>query len=196
MQIKRWAGNAPGADPSRCVLVLPGRAYPVEMPGLALPLRALALNGWTIWHAAWELDDLDEVARRAVVVRAVAELDQQTAASSQRVVLGKSLGTYAAGWAADNGVPAIGLTPLLIDQSCAEDITRSTAPAMLVAGTADLTWDDAAAERTGKQIVRLAGADHGFQTGDWRAEVEILREVAEAVEAFARALSPGAPASL
>lgn len=196
MQIKRWAGNDPGADPSRCVLVLPGRAYPVEMPGLALPLRALALNGWTIWHAAWELDDLDEVARRAVVVRAVAELDQQTAASSQRVVLGKSLGTYAAGWAADNGVPAIWLTPLLIDQSCAEDITRSTAPAMLVAGTADLTWDDAAAERTGKQIVRLAGADHGFQTGDWRAEVEILREVAEAVEAFARALSPGAPASL
>lgn len=191
----RWVGNGPEADPARCVLVLPGRAYPVDLPGLALPMRALALDGWTIWHAVWELDDLEEEGRRKVVIRAVAELDELTASSSQRLVLGKSLGTYAAAWAADKEVPAVWLTPLLIDQRCASDITRSTAPAMLVAGTADFTWDSAAADRTGKQVVRLAGADHSFQTGDWRREVEILREMTEAVEAFALAQSPRAATS-
>jgi hypothetical protein len=149
-------------------------------------MRALALDGWTLWHAAWEVDDLDDDARPAAVTRAVSQLDNLTASASRRLVLGKSLGTYAAAWAADNKVPAIWLTPLLSDQSCAADIMRSAAPAVLVASTADIAWDDTAAGRTGKQIVRLRDADHGFHTGDWRREIDILCEVTDAVEVFAR----------
>ena len=53
------------------------------------------------------------------------------------VLIGKSLGTYAAALAAERGLPAIWLTPLLTSDWVVDGLRRSTAPFLLVGGTAD-----------------------------------------------------------
>lgn len=53
--VSLWSGNLEDADPSRRVLVLPGGGYTVQLPGLFLPLRALALAGWQVWAASWHV---------------------------------------------------------------------------------------------------------------------------------------------
>lgn len=78
----------------------------------------------------------------------------------KRLILAKSLGTLAAGRAADNAVPAVWLTPLLCDEECANDISRAEAPALLAAGR-----------------------------GDWREELGLLHTRTAAVSSFAADLS-------
>lgn|GEM_PF-3378748 len=66
-----------------------------------------------------------------MVATAVRELGERTTFATHRLVIGKSLGTYAAAWAADGPMPAVWLAPLLTDPSCVADIARSPAPALL-----------------------------------------------------------------
>lgn len=181
--------NAPDADPERSVLVLPGARYSAQRPGLAWPLRALVLQRWQVWCAAWEIPrDRARAECQAVVDSALSRfLDQ--AEGIPQLVLAKSVGTLAAGWVADHSVPAVWTTPLLDDQECVADITRAISPALLLAGSRDQTWDDHAAERTGKQVVIIQGADHGWETGSWRTELEVVGKVADAVESFAAGLT-------
>lgn len=183
-----WPGNLPDADAGRRVLVLPGSGYSVDLPGLQLPMRALALAGWQIWATSWDVRQVrDRAAAEAVVVGA-AEQFVTHVGSTPRLLLAKSMGTMAAGWVADHDVPAVWTTPLLTDEKCVADIERGTAPALLLAASQDPAWDDAAARRTGKSSRLIAGADHGWQTGAWREELDVLRQLVAAVEEFADAL--------
>lgn len=191
MRVSLWLGNRTGADSARCVLVLPGANFPVELPPLALPMRALALDGWTVWCASWDLANLNTEDRQAAISEAMARLDMSTASAPHRLVLAKSLGTYAAAaWAADHNVPAIWLTPLLAEGTCAANIARSTAPALLIGGTRDSAWDDDVAASTGKEILRVDDADHGLQAHSWRGDIEIVRTVTSAIQEFARVHVP------
>ena len=104
-------------------------------------------------------------------------------------MLSKSVGTFAAGWVADHEVPAVWTTPLLDDAGCVRDIARSRAPALLVAGERDFTWDDDGARRSGKDVVRVPGADHGWTTGQWRTELDAVALLTSAVERFAGPLA-------
>lgn len=92
--------------------------------------------------------------------------------------------------AADHGVPAIWTTPLLNAEVCVRDLARADAPALLIGGSDDSTWDDAAAARTGLPRVIVPGADHSWETGDWREELAGIRQLCEAVEEFANRLHP------
>lgn len=187
-EVALWQGSLPEADPGRRVLVLPGSGYSVDLPGLQLPMRALALAGWQVWAASWDVRDAqDRTAAEGVVVGA-AEQFRGLVGSAPQLVLAKSLGTMGAGWVADRGVPAVWTTPLLTDDQCVADIARGTAPALLLAGSRDHTWDDDAAQRTGKPTRLIAGADHAWHTGDWREEIEVLRHLVAAVEEFADGL--------
>lgn len=181
--VHRWKGTPPDADPARRAVVLPGRAYPVELPGLWVAMRALALAGWDVHHARWDLDDASPPQQRAAVAEAVDLLGD-----GARLVVGKSLGSLAAGWAADAGVPAVWLTPLLTDEGVTDDLARASAPTLLVAGTRDHTWDDDAAARLPHRQVRLDGLDHGLLCGDLAREVAGLDVVGRAVADFAAAL--------
>jgi hypothetical protein len=146
------------------------------------------LDGWQIWAASWDVREAkDRSAVEAVVVGAAQQFVAQVGSNPQ-LVLAKSLGTLAAGWVADHHVPAVWTTPLLIDEKCVTDIERGAAPALLLAGSQDHTWDDAAARRTGKPARLIAGADHAWQTGDWREEIDVLGQVVAAVEEFAGSL--------
>jgi hypothetical protein len=183
--VQPWDGNTTGADPGHRVLVLPGARYSSRRPGLAWPLRALALQGWQVWCAAWEIPRTQPREQcRATVDRAISSFLEQ-AGRNPELVLAKSVGTLAAGWVADHHVPTVWTTPLLDDKECVEDITRAGSPALLLAGSRDHTWDDDAARRTGKQVELVPGADHGWETGDWRTELDAVRRVAGAVEDFA-----------
>ncbi len=184
--MREWMGNASNVDDERCLLVLPGLNYPAQLPGLYLPMRALSLEGWKVFHGQWELADLSAPERRAAVSEAAAEFVCRTAGAGRRLIMAKSLGTLAAGCAADHAIPAVWVTPLLRDDRCVRDIARSSAPALLVAGSRDWAWDDAAARRTGKRRLQLGTCDHALLTGDWREEVEMLEVLTSAVADFAR----------
>lgn len=190
-ELSRWPASRHETAPERRVLVLPGKGYTAQLPGIHLPLRVLALQGWQVWTATWhgveKLDDVEGV--EDLVVSACENLVRQ-ARTLPQLVLAKSLGTMAAGWVADHDVPAIWTTPLLNDEVCVRDLARSTAPALMIAGSEDAAWDDTAAATTGLPYVMVPGADHGWQVGDWRSEVAAIHQLCEAVEEFASQLSP------
>lgn len=188
LTVRHWPGNQPGADPHRCVLALPGAGYPTSMPGIHVPLRALALAGWTVLDAQWDMRDAEADEQLSVIDEALHELDVLSSAAAHRLVLAKSIGTLAAAWAADHEIPAVWITPLLSRYSIEDDVARSPAPALLAAGAQDTAWDQQAALRTGKTVLELGRADHGLQTGDWREELEVLHTLTEGGEAFAAAL--------
>lgn len=184
--VTRWKGALPDADPARSALVLPGAAYPVEMPGLWVAMRALALAGWEVNHATWDMSDVPERADRIAMVE-----EAVGAVQGVRLVLGKSVGSLASGWAAAHDVPAIWLTPLLTDLVCVSGLERAAAPFLMLAGENDLTWDDDVAEALldgPREVVRLGSADHGLLVGDIESELGVLRQVADAVGDFASRL--------
>jgi hypothetical protein len=123
-------------------------------------------------------------------VRERAEAAISAAEGAERlVIVAKSLSTRAAGLAAERSIPAVWLTPLLDDPESVDGLRRRTAPALLVGGTADPTWDGRLAGELSEDVLELAGADHGLGTGvDARALLANLERVVERVDAFAARL--------
>ena len=188
-EVADWSADGSDRDDLPTVLVLPGARYDAHRPGLSWPVRALALGGWRVWVASWDMPmGQPDDERRAVVCGALDRFVQLTGGVPD-LVLSKSVGTFAAGWVADHEVPAVWTTPLLDDAGCVSDIARSGAPALLVAGERDFTWDDDGARRSGKDVVRVPGADHGWTTGQWRTELDAVALLTSAVERFAGPLA-------
>jgi hypothetical protein len=101
------------------------------------------------------------------------------------LLVGKSLGSLAAGPAADRDLPAIWLTPLLTLHPVVAALERASAPFLLVGGTADGLWDGAAARRLTPHVLEVADADHGLSVpGPAVASVNVLARVVEAMEHF------------
>ena len=59
-------------------------------------------------------------------------------------------------------------------------LRRRTAPALLVGGTADGSWDGALARELSDDVLELEGADHGL------AKLEHLPQIVAAVAGFAQ----------
>jgi pimeloyl-ACP methyl ester carboxylesterase len=103
------------------------------------------------------------------------------------LVVGKSLGTRAASYAAERGLDAIWLTPLLVDPVVAEGIAANAGRQLLVGGLRDELWVPSIAQElaeSGCEVLEIADADHGMATDDAVRAAEIHLEVARAVEAF------------
>ena len=101
------------------------------------------------------------------------------------MIIAKSLGTHAAGLAAERQLPAIWLTPLLYDAAITDAITRNPAPALLVGGTRDRSWIPDVAARTSKTVVTIDDADHGLRPpGPLSAYAKALGTVGTAMEEF------------
>ncbi|HWG64319.1 MAG TPA: hypothetical protein VG253_21735 [Streptosporangiaceae bacterium] len=106
-------------------------------------------------------------------------------ARPRAVLIGKSLGSLAAPVAADLGLPAVWLTPLLKDEPTVRAMRRAQRPYLLVGGTADEAWDGAVARSITPHVMEVCGADHGmFVPGPLAASAEVLGKVATAVEIF------------
>jgi pimeloyl-ACP methyl ester carboxylesterase len=101
------------------------------------------------------------------------------------LLIAKSLGTNAAGLAAERSLPAVWLTPLLTVPWVVAALERATAPFLLVGGTADPVWDSTLARRLSPHVLRVEGADHGlYVPGPLSDSIEVLGHVVVAVEKF------------
>jgi hypothetical protein len=167
-------------------LVLPGRAYSPSAPLLEFARRALLQHGFTVQQLWWDStargdEDVEQWVRRHVTAALVDE------DADHVVVVGKSLGTRAASYAAERGLDAVWLTPLLVDPVVAEGIAANAGRQLLVGGLADELWDPAVArelEDNGCDVLAVADADHSMGTDDAVRTAEIHVEVARAVDSF------------
>ncbi|MEZ7125235.1 hypothetical protein ACBR40_07850 [Nonomuraea sp. AD125B] len=101
------------------------------------------------------------------------------------LLIGKSLGSYAAAVAADRGLPGVWLTPLLTMPACVGPLRRAAQPFLLVGGTADEFWDGGLARELTPHVLEVDGADHGMKVpGPLRRSAEVLGLVTTAVESF------------
>ena len=167
-------------------LVAPGRAYPPSAPLLEFARRALLQHDFTVQQLWWDAttrgdEDAEPWVRRHVEAAHAAE-------DADRVlVVGKSLGTHAASYAAERGLDAIWLTPLLVVPAQAEACAGNAGRQLLVG---ELPRDRGVPEPVlqpadaGCDVLEVADADHSMGTDDAVRTAEIHLEVARAVEAF------------
>ena len=149
-------------DPDRTAILLPG-AMLGGMPVNAFVARPLWLAGWRVvlaWADARHVEDRErwplELAEAALAY-----------AGRARLVGGKSAGSLAAPFAAEHGLAGIWTTPLLEHARCAEGLRARTAPALLVGGTDDESWNGELARALADEVLELDGADHALmRTGD------------------------------
>ena len=180
----RWE---PAGASRGLALVAPGRAYPPTAPLLDFARVALQQHGFTVQQLWWDSttrgDENPERWVRRHVAAALAEED-----ADHVLVVGKSLGTRAASYAAERGLDAIWFTPLLVEPVVAEAIAANAGRQLLVGGLADELWDAAVAREladNGCDVLEVPDADHGMAVpGDAVRTAEIHLEVARAVEAF------------
>jgi hypothetical protein len=167
-------------DPGRTAILLPGAMFG-GMPVNAFVARPLWRAGWRVvqaWTDARRVDDRErwplDLAEAALAY-----------AGGARLVSGKSAGSLAAPFAAEHGLAAIWTTPLLAHPQCADGLRARRAPALLVGGTDDESWDGDLARELSDEVVELEGADHALMRS---ADLE---QVEHAVAAFsARLLRP------
>lgn len=172
----------------RRVVLLPGARYPTRAPLLWFAREVAVARGFGVLEVldeppagedpfAWIRDR----ARRALDHEPPSELD---------VVIGKSLASDVAEIAADRGLPAIWLTPLLDREGILAALARTTRPTLLVGGTADPTWrPDGLPDNVMLDRLQLDGLDHGLQLpGDPLASLAALKKVAKRIDRFLGAL--------
>lgn len=115
------------------------------------------------------------------------------AVGGRPLLIAKSLGTNAATLAAERGLPAVWLTPVLTMPWVAAALSRATAPFLLVGGTADAMWDGALARRLSRYVLEIEGADHGmFLPGPLTDSIAVLDRVVVEIDGFLDAIDwPG-----
>ena len=115
------------------------------------------------------------------------------AGGGSALLIGKSLGTNAAGVAAERRLPAVWLTPILTAPWVVAALTRATAPFLLVGGTSDAMWDGALARRLSPHILEVEGADHGmYVPGPLTDSIAVLGRLVTAMDEFLGAIDwPG-----
>jgi hypothetical protein len=109
------------------------------------------------------------------------------------LLIAKSLGTNAAGLAAERSLPAVWLTPILTVPWVPAALASATAPFLVVGGTADATWDGEVARRLSPYVLEVQGADHGlYLPGPLSDSIALLGRVVAAMDGFLDAIDwPG-----
>lgn len=170
---------------SPLAVVLPGRAYPATRPALAAVVTVLDSHGYDVCAPEWMLDVAPDDPAGFVVSRLVA-----AAPEGADLVVGKSLGAWAATYAAEQRLPAVWVTPVLVEPEVAAGIRANHEPQLVVAGLADPFHDAAVAATLGCDLLELPDVDHALSgTGDAVVAPDILRQVADATDDFLRRLA-------
>lgn len=179
------ATHRPGAE--RRVVLLPGARYPTRAPLLWFSREVAVARGYGVLEVldeppagedpfAWARD------------RAQRALDHEP--SQLDVVIGKSLSSDVAGMAAERGLAAVWLTPLLDRPTILSALAGTGRPTLLVGSTADPTWrPEALPPNVMLDVLELDGLDHGLQVpGDPQASLKALEKVVKRVDRFLGAL--------
>lgn len=173
----------------RAVVLPGGSGYTIDHPLLWWTCQVLAENGWLVTAVRWEIDEGARADPVAFVGQAAQQALDLAGPADRTLIVGKSFGTFAAPWAAEQGWPGIWLTPVLTEPSIAAALLGGGAPGLLVGGTADNLWDSEVARKSGLDVLEIDGADHILYTdGDWSGSFDDLRRMLEAVQTFAAQL--------
>jgi hypothetical protein len=177
------------------VIVLPGAMYLPDAPLLWYTREAALAAGWNVL-AVWDTYDGTGDARAWVEERAMSAL-AYVGNGARPVLAAKSITTLAAPIAAQLGLPAAWLTPLIaagkrgepsaaVTETVIRGLRAATAPSLLVGGTADALWDGALARSIpAGEVVEIPGGDHVLQIpGAPEQSIDALRIVTEAIARF------------
>jgi hypothetical protein len=161
----------PDGEPRGLGLVLPGRAYSPAAPLLEFARLTLLQHGYAVQQVWWDSGSRPADVDPSVWVRdqAAAALAAEAVPPRRVVIVAKSLGTWAAQYAADEGFDAIWLTPLLVEPTVVFGIQSNSARQLLVGGSADQFWDGGVAAglvREGCELMEIPDADHGLCVPD------------------------------
>jgi predicted alpha/beta-hydrolase family hydrolase len=183
----------PAGEPVGTAVLVPGRGYPPQAPLLFFTGIALLQHGWRVEHHWWDPPDHQSDEQTATWV--LHEVEGALPPDGRTLLVGKSLGTWAAPLAAERGLPAIWLTPILELPLIADAIAANPAPQLLVGGTADELWDGAAARRLEgptRQVLEVPDADHVLmRPGDVVAGTAAHLDVVRTVDGWLRQLVIG-----
>lgn len=175
----RWYGG----DPDRTAVVVPGARYLPFAPLLWFAREVALAHGWSVLEVWDEYRDRSEDPWHWVEERAEAALAHAGAAA--KLLVAKSLASRAVTIAAERGLPGIWLTPLLREPEIAQGFEQLRAPALLVGGTADESWDGELARRSGHEVLELPGANHALQLDrDPLGSLDALRAVVARIDSF------------
>lgn len=166
----------------RIAVLVPGVGYTAQGPLLAYARLAVERRGAEARVISWSPPRLETATEQVAWVRdQVADVLGEDGA----LVIGKSLGSLAAGLVAERGLPAIWLTPLLYRADVVEAIAAAEHPPLLVGGTGDRSWDGAVARRLSPHVVEIPDADHAlYVPGPVSGTAAAAGRVVDAVEEF------------
>lgn len=168
----------------RRAVLIPGRGYDTRAPLFAYVGEALRRLGHATHEVSWQVPTDLRADRTTDWVR---EQVTPALAGGAELLVGKSLGTFAAPLAADRGLRAVWLTPVLNQPGLVAALGRATAPFLLVGGTADSLWDGELARRLTPHVLEIPDADHSMLVpGPLARSAEVLGRVCTAVEDFVR----------
>jgi hypothetical protein len=177
----------PEGSPVGTALVIPGRGYPPAAPLLFFAGFALLQHGWSVRQVWWDPPAHESDEQTTAWVRA--RVEEALPTDGRVLLVAKSLGTYAAPLAAERGLEAVWLTPVLQVPALVDAIAANPARQLLVGGTADdLAWrPEVARELAGRgcDVCEIPGADHALMVpGDTVRGVEVHAEVARTLDRF------------
>jgi hypothetical protein len=168
--------------------------YGPHTPLLMYAADAAEARGAAVEHVWWsrpeQAQSLDGPDRGPWVLAEVTPVlerqdGDQNGPGPRPLLIGKSLGVFAAPLAADRRLPAIWFTPDLTSSWLVESLRRATAPFLLVGGTRDRRWDGALARELSDHVFEVCDADHGMTVpGPLAGSAAVLGKVVTAVEAF------------
>ncbi|TMR98375.1 alpha/beta hydrolase [Nonomuraea basaltis] len=172
-------------ESDRHAVIVPGGGYGPLAGLLAYVSEAAGRRGAHLELISWTPpQDRPLVERSSWVHEQVTSVVEKLPVPTP-LLIGKSLGSYGAAVAADRGLPAVWLTPLLTMPACVSAMRRATEPFLLVGGTEDGFWDGPLARELTPHVLEVEGAGHGMMVpGPLPRSAEVLGQVLAAVEAF------------
>lgn len=193
-------------DATRTALVLPGAGGSENRLG-GTPARPdlhytgdlLREQGWSVLEVWWDADTLPDD-REARDTWRLANAEAAIAGLAARggelaLLVGRSLGTVALAQLRASPeralLPSVWIVPLLQVERVRESLLAG-GPRFLLCGGADAAYDAnaaAAIERSGGEVVVLAGANHSLGVGDAPASARALADGLERMGAFLRRLA-------
>lgn len=180
----------PAGEPVGTAVLVPGRGYPPMAPLLFFSGLACLQHGWRVEHHWWDPPAHESDEQTVAWVRS--EVEAALPATGRSLVVGKSLGTWAAPLTAERALPAVWLTPILDVPELVDAIGANPAPQLLVGGSADEFWEtDVARGLAGATctVVEIPDVDHGMlRQGDVLRGVQAHVEVVRAVDNWLGAL--------
>lgn len=180
-----------GAD--AWIILLPGANYPTTAPLLWFAREAALAAGRNVLAVVDSREGSTDDPQRWAEERAEAAL-RHVGSGARPILVAKSITSLATPLAARLGLPAVWLTPLINDaeapmsQAVIDGLAETSAPFLLIGGTADPSWDGVRARSIARgEVLEIADADHLLQVpGDLDRSIDALRNVSAAVAALHR----------